>query len=339
MKVFFATTIQGNTGPANANRGFFESWPEDDEVRRVSGRSKASKAFSAIRGALWCDVVVSFGPGPLDNLISAVVAARRVPRVGFCHGYAPFENEINRMGRTDREMGAYVDWLDGLDVVATNSDLQKRFIETRQPSLKGKIEVTLLGVNPFPSRRRSHSKTGRIVVSVSGGTRPIKGNDVVARAVALMRERGRDAELRVYGDRYAENSHLDQLVKSCGSYREQLPKEEFLAELGETDVFVMDSRHESFGLSAVDALSAGCSLLISSNCGVKEILGVEGCDLVSDCEDAGEVAGKISYLAEHPNNERLCRSIDFDACSWAAAAARLREACAHALKKKVEFGK
>lgn len=341
MKVLFATKLEGNTGPTNANRSFFEHWPDGDDVRQVSGGGKVAKALSAIGGALWCDAVVSFGPGLLDNLVSVVAAKRNVPRIGFCHGYAPFENEINRMGRTEREMGAFVEWLDGLDAVATNSGLQKGFIEARQPSLKGKVEVTLLGVESFPIKQRDLRGTGRghVVVSVSGGTRLIKGNDVVARAVALMRDEGIDVELRVYGRRYSENPQLDRLVESCGSYRGQLPKDAFFAELEEADVFVMDSRHESFGLSAVDALAAGCSLLISANCGVREILGVESCDLVTDCEDAREVADKISYLVENPNNDRLCRSIDFEDCGWTAAATRLREVCLHALEKKVESGK
>lgn len=339
MKVLFASSTKGNSGPANANRGFFENWPAADDVREVASESKIAKVLSAIGGALWCDAVVSFGPGPLDNLISAVATMRKVPRIGFCHGYAPFENDINRMGGTEREMGAYVKWLDGLDAVATNSHLQKAFIEDRQPILKGRVEVTLLGVEPFPNRQRNRRDADHVIISVSGGTRPIKGNDIVARAVSLMREGGVDVELRVYGRRYSENPRLDQLVERCGSYRGQLPKAAFLAELEETSVFVMDSRHESFGLSALDALAAGCSLLVSSNCGVREILDVEDCDLVSDCEDVDEVANKIAHLVDYPNNERLCRSIDFEGCSWTAAAARLREICFNAQKKKVEFGK
>ena len=48
--------------------------------------------------------------------------------------------------------------------------------------------------------------------------------------------------------------------------------EEFYSVLGDTHVCVMKSRHEAFVLSAIDALRAGASLLLSGNCGVGEIL-------------------------------------------------------------------
>lgn len=290
--------------------------------------------MGAIVGAFWCDVVVSGDPGILNDIISSITRFRGVPVVGYCHGYAPFENEVNELGLPESQMRTFVDWLDGVDIVATNSDLQRRFLEERQPSLIGKVESTLLGVESFriPGPRGSHK--GSIVVAVSGGTRPIKGNDVVARGALLLKERGVDVDLRVYGRSYAPNRELDELVEKVGSYRGQVPRDAFAAELQQADVFVMNSRHESFGLSAMDALAAGCSLLLSENCGVKEVFTMEPSDVVSDCEDAEEVADKIAHLGECPNAERLYRSIDFSTCSWAAAASRLREICARAVERK-----
>lgn len=336
MKVFFAAPTEGNTGPANANRGLFENWPQRDEVRPLRGGGRIAKLLCAMKGALWCDVVVSGGPGALDSLASSIARARKAPVVGYCHGYAPFENEVNRLGMPEGQVRAFADWLDGLDAVATNSDLQRRFLESCQPALRGKVESTLLGVEPFPVPEPRPPRAGCLVVATSGGTRPIKGNDVVARAVLMLREEGVDAELRVYGRDYSENPGLDALVKAAGSYRGQVGRGEFLSGLGEADVFVMDSRHESFGLSALDALASGCSLLISENCGVGEILQTEDCDVVRNCEDVGEVARKIAFLAEHPNCARLCSGIDFESCGWPAAAGRLRDVCARAVERSRE---
>lgn len=334
MRVLFAAPVEGNTGPSNANRCFFVNWPQSDDVRQLSKGSKVARLLGAARNALWCDVVVSSGPGAIDAVVSSIARARRVPVLGYCHGYAPFENEVNELGLPESQMRTFVDWLDGVDIVATNSDLQRRFLEERQPSLIGKVESTLLGVEPFriPGPRGSHK--GSVVVAVSGGTRPIKGNDVVARGALLLKERGVDVDLRVYGRSYAPNRELDELVEKVGSYRGQVPQDAFAAELQQADVFVMNSRHEPFGLSAMDALAAGCSLLLSENCGVKEVFATEPSDVVSDCEDAEEVADKISYLAQHPNAERLYRSIDFNTCSWAAAADRLRNVCACVVERK-----
>ena len=290
--------------------------------------------MGAIVGAFWCDVVVSGGPGILNDIISSITRFRGVPVVGYCHGYAPFENVINELGLSGARMEAFVDWLDGVDAVATNSDFQKKFLEEHQPSLAGKVESTLLGVEPFEAPEPRAPSKDILVIAVSGGTRQIKGNDVVARAALLLRGRGIDVDLRVYGRNYAKNRDLDALVEKVGSYRGQMPQSEFAAELRYADVFVMNSRHESFGLSAPEGLAAGCSLLLSGNCGVKEIFETETSDVVSNCEDAVEVADKIAHLGECPNAERLYRSIDFSTCSWTAAASRLREICARAVERK-----
>lgn len=334
MKVFFAASIEGNTGPSNANKGFIDNWVSPDEVRTLSKGGKVERLIGAVCGALWCDVVISGGPGALNDIISSIAGVRGAPVVGYCHGYAPYENEVNGLGMSEAQMRAFVDWLDGVDMVATNSDLQKRFLEECQPSLAGKVESTLLGVDAFEPLETKSLGRAPLVIAVSGGTRPIKGNDVVARAALLLKGRGADVDFRVYGRNYAQNRELDELVEKVGSYRGQIPQNVFVSELSQADVFVMNSRHESFGLSAMDALAAGCSLLMSENCGVKELFDTEPSDVVSDCEDVGEVAEKIAYLAGHPNAKRLYQSINFENCGWSAAAGRLRDVCTTAIKRK-----
>ena len=107
----------------------------------------------------------------------------------------------------------------------------------------------------------------------------------------------------------------------------QIAQAEFLKALSHTDVFVMNSRRDSFGMSATDALAAGASLLLSCNCGVADVLKLEESDIVFDCEDANEVAQKILYLASHPNAQRLYGALDFDALGWDGSANRLCEIC------------
>lgn len=335
MRVLFLAGTEGNTGPANANRAFFEHWPKEDEVRRVEGTGKMARLCSLVKGLLWCDVAITSGGGLTWDVARRVASCRGVPVVGYCHGYLPFENEINQQGISAKDVTAFVGWLDSVDLVATNSSHQAEFIAERQPSVEGKIAVARLGVDAFECGGGRPPALGRhAVVAVSGGTRPIKGNDVVARAVGRLRAHGVDVELRVYGRRYAANPELDALVGSCGRYMEQVDRAEFLRQLREADVFVMDSRHESFGLSALDALEAGCSLLLSDNCGVKEVFNLGPGDVVHDCESVREVAEKIEGLLGIPNARRLYDSLDFDRSSWDCAAERLRQACAGIVDRK-----
>lgn len=329
MRVLFVGSITGNSGPTNANRSFVEHWPNEDELILVDG-SKAHKMQKLLTGAL-SDVVLTMGPGRPDSLARAAARARKKPVVGFCHGYIPFENDVNHLGMSAGKIQAYKKWLDDCDVVVTNSALQMRFLVTQQPSLEGKVAYANLGIEPFVQRNGVRSKSGKVVVAVSGGTRPIKANEVVAQAVNILRHRGIDASLDIYGRRYSPNDELDRLVRSgSGRYLGQVSRDEFIKGLRDSTVFVMDSRWEPFGLSALDAVEAGTSVLLSRNCGVGEVLGLCPSEVVLDCEDPEEVSDRIMALVQSPNAGRIFEKLDFDAISWHSSAGKLRNICAAA---------
>ena len=330
MKTFFALGIDGNTGPSNANCSLYRNWPISGKTLLLSSSGKVQKLISAVLGGLWCDVVVSSGPGKCVKIATSLARLRGKASVGFCHGYLPFENEINSLGLSDAELRAFVKWLDSCDAVATNSAFQADFLKSRQPTLAYKVTATYLGLDYFEQSSRKAS-TGSLVVAVSGGSRPIKGNEVVAHAVSLLRKQGVKTEIRVFGRCYSKNESLEKLVNQCGLFRGQISHKEFLSELNKVDVFVMNSRHEPFGLSAIDALEAGCSLLLSKHCGVAELFELSEEDVIEDCEDANELASKILSLANRPNSIRLYKSLDFDLYSWKSASARLFDVCSRAL--------
>lgn len=331
MRVLIVAGLTGNTGPANANRGFTDAWPKEDEVLLVGDGSRAKKLASLVGGALRADAMLTMGPGKLDTIGRAIAHMRGKPVIGFCHGYAPYENEVNNLGMTVDEVEAWRSWLDDCDFVATNSALQMNFIKHEQPSLSNKIAYTNLGIEPFSWKGKSGAAPDSLVVAVSGGTRPIKANEVVARAVSILRDRGIDATLYIYGRRYSPNTELDSLVESGGGvYCGQVSRNEFINGLRKSTVFVMDSRWEPFGLSALDALEAGASILLSRNCGVADALGLGPSDLVDNCEDPVEVANKIAALVETPNAERIYGALDFEAMSWRSSSLKLRNICAAA---------
>lgn len=82
------------------------------------------------------------------------------------------------------------------------------------------------------------------------------------------------------------------------------------------------------GLSAIDALQAGTSLLLSDACGVVDTLALQDGDAVPRDSSAQFMAECIMALYKHPNAGRLAASIDYERYSWDAAAKRLRAICA-----------
>ena len=326
LRVLLLGGIQGNTGPSNVHKALVEAWPDSSEIDTIESDSKILKLFEALRKGLRSDVIVSPGSGWTEIIAHRILAMLGKPVVCFNHGYVPYENEINHLGLSERAVDAIKNHLTTADAIVANSALQERFVLSRQPELVGKTTHATLGVNYFEFAGNEGSRSG--IIAVSGGTRPIKANEVVAQAVEILRTRGVDCCLRVYGRRYSANEKLDSAVASgVADYRGQVSGETFRKQLKECSVFVMNSRHEPFGLSALDALGAGCSILLSSNCGVAEVMTTNQDDIVLDCESALEVADKIQHLLEHPNSERLYSSIDFDKTSWTRTAAKLNDVC------------
>jgi len=332
MKVLYLGELSGNTGPSNANLGFYSHWPVDDDLEILSTKSKISKVLDALAMPIRSDCVISFGDWSLFRCSENLARLQNKPCVAFCHGYIPFENEINKLGMPDRQIKSYINWLEKADVVVANSAYQAQFILNQQPSLQGKVSHVDLGVERFTQTRRIRSHLPYII-AVSGGTRRIKGNDIVARSIYKLRKAGIDVQLHVYGRRYAAvDRDLDRLISDgYGEYKGQVSHEQFIEGLTASDVFVMNSRHEPFGLSAIDALQAGSSLLLSRNCGVNGLLKLNSNDIVENCEDESEVADKIALLINKPNSKRLYESIDFEEASWDSAARKLREVCAKAV--------
>lgn len=328
MRILFTCNTIGNYGSTNANRELINNWPKEDKVMELYSVSKQAMFFEGVCKGLSCDAVVSPGTSLAEIALHAVLARFGKPVVCFNHGYVPFENEVNRLGYSKRKVAA-IEWhMRTADAIVANSELQMHFIQSRLEGFSGRYAFTNLGIDPFEQAETARSNP-HPVIATSGGTRPVKANEVVVRAARILRSRGIDCELRIYGDDYAANEELSAaFVSGEATLMGQVPQDDFIRQLGEADIFVMNSRHESFGLSALDAIKAGCSLLISRNCGVSCVFALEDGDVVKDCEDAAEVADKIEGLLAHPNVERLYHDLDFDTLSWKRTAQRLRDVVA-----------
>lgn len=334
MRVLILGDAQGNSGPSNVHKELLKHWPRQDEVDFVRAQDKVGFIREGLAKGRKADVVLS----PLLNfaMICTQDALRLMgkPVVCFNHGYVAFENEINALGHSQWWVNRYKAALRSANLVVANSALQERFVLSYQPELEGRMTHILLGIERF-EQEEPRPVDGAPIVSVSGGSRAIKGNDVVARAVGILRSRGTDCRLRVYGCVDADMPWLSELENGDASrVMGQVDHGRFVHGLNQSSLFVMDSRHEPFGLSALDALRAGCSVLISKNCGVLEALSPKGSDVIKDCESAEEVAEKMAYLLEHSNAKRLYESIDFDAMSWDVQVGKLRDMCVEVAARK-----
>lgn len=128
----------------------------------------------------------------------------------------------------------------------------------------------------------------------------------------------------VYGHLY----HPDDLPKGKNiEFKGLVPQKQLFEEMMKSELYVLNSVYEPFALSVFDALLCGCSILVTNAAGALELLNVTEHDVIYNPMDKDEIAEKIEYLLQHPNNERLMKKLDFDKISYKAEVKRLEQFC------------
>ena len=156
----------------------------------------------------------------------------------------------------------------------------------------------------------------------------LKGYDISARAISELKDRS--YSLIFVGapdgkqDEVAANLLKSGIDKSQLIVRKFVQSKERLKELFcEVDLCIMPSRTEGFGLTALEALSAGLPILVSGNSGFGEALCTvpSGKSFVVESEDPGEWAKAIASVRQKERSDRLedirqVRSLYEEKYSW-----------------------
>ena len=143
----------------------------------------------------------------------------------------------------------------------------------------------------------------------------LKGFDLAAQAVAELNDKS--YILKFVGAPSGKEDEIADKLLQHGIDRNQLivrslsDRREVLANLFcEVDLAIMPSKTEGFGVSALEALSAGLPVLISGNSGLGEALKEvpQGPQFVVDSEDSKEWAKKIKEVQQTKREVRLSQA-------------------------------
>ena len=138
----------------------------------------------------------------------------------------------------------------------------------------------------------------------------LKGFDIATRAVASLR----DTRLVFVGAPDGKHEEIAEKLKGCGVLARNLrvrgfvqSREKMKGLFHEVDLVLMPSRTEGFGLTGLEALSAGLPVLVSSNSGFGEALSKVsfGSSFVIDSEDPNVWAAAIKRVWEKDRQKRL----------------------------------
>jgi alpha-maltose-1-phosphate synthase len=191
-----------------------------------------------------------------------------------------------------------------------------------------KIRVVNYGAPPLqPAKVVSRNSNAPLKVLFVGALIQRKGIGYLLDAIEML---GTQVELTLIGTRFAPNGRVDE---ACHRWRwfETIPYDQVLEIMKESDVLVLPSLSEAFGLVVTESLSCGLPVMITPNVGAGDLIvdGREG--FIVPIYSAEAIADKLSIL----NRDRdLLAAMSENARTTAAAMswAVYREKWAEALR-------
>jgi glycosyltransferase involved in cell wall biosynthesis len=191
---------------------------------------------------------------------------------------------------------------------------------------KNRIELVYNGINlkrfsnlAEPIARNDHvihiSCVARIVPE-------IKGQDILIKALDVLKNQYKHEHFKCF---FAGACYNQEIMDELNELVKQYNLQNHIVFMGNvenvetlyaaTDVFVLPSRSEGFGLVIVEALAAGCSVVVSKIDGPLEIVKEnEEYGLYFETENYKELAGKLDRLlshADYKNSKNNKKTIEY----------------------------
>lgn len=204
------------------------------------------------------------------------------------------------------------------EVVAIGPKLADAFSRYLRPSKKDEHVVTLTPsiFTEFCSVEQASQERKNFCVLLfgrgDGEDFELKGYDIAVKAIAQLKDKS--YQLKFVGAPKGKEEKVASRLVGYGIFRSQLTvgcfkedREQLARLFCEADLAIMPSRTEGFGLTGLEALSAGLPILVSGNSGLGEALEEVpfGSPCVINSEDPKEWANAIKVIRQKKRKVRL----------------------------------
>lgn len=314
----FVGGTNGNTGPSNVNKGIVANLTNGFCV--ADSKNRIAKYMSAMLNTFCCKVVIVSGISKVGVYAIKLAKCLKKKTIYIMHGCYEIESVLNEtnIDVNSLQMEKYI--LHNVDLILPVSKRYSEMIQKKYPFCKGRTAYLHNGVDKVELNCCNIKRERSRVIAVGGDGR-LKNNVTVAKAMSKL---GDGRILTVYGHLY----HPDNLPKEDNiEFKGLVSQEQLYKEMLRSELYVLNSICESFALSVFDALLCGCSILVTNVAGALELLDVTEHDVINDPMDENEIAEKIQYLFQHPNNARLMENLDFEKISYKAQVEKLEVFC------------
>jgi len=303
VKTFLLGDYRLNAGPSNVNRSLVTN--SDSRLDYVKSQNRILRKIERIAKCLFYKKLIISGGITKFELSLARLLHHDI--YYLMHGDARYETMINKLNTDSDSLELFDTILSSASKIIAVSERYSLWVKERYPQYASKITYVNNGLE---IKRRHKVEKVPFTIAVSGGNRLIKNNDIVCEAVSILRDKGYEIKVFVFGRDYPNNADLSKypFITKTG----QLNKEEYYALLDKISLYVVDSEVEPFGLIIGDAINCNCSLLVSEIVGARSIMRMTEDDIVFDSHNINELSTKILNLFNNPNTDRLFESIDVE---------------------------
>ena len=263
------------------------------------------------------DIDVVVGHGQKLGVPAQIIAEQRnCKRVHVVHT-ASEELAMFKEGETAIQKGGEkrrteVDLCEEADIVVAIGPKLKEDISAKLRYKKDKCVIDITpGIFQEFAKMEQASEDGerfRILVFGRGDSEDfeLKGYDIAAEAVASLKDES--FLLLFVGAPKGKEEEVKKELLKCKISRGFIESREEVKKLFcEVDLAIMPSRTEGFGLTALEALSAGLPILVSNNSGFGKVQFESSCVVCSD--DPEKWAEAIRHVRETPRKLRLKKAL------------------------------
>ena len=207
--------------------------------------------------------------------------------------------------------------------------------EARVLSSKRMVQIDNgIDLSKFLNRDRTYSPRLPLRLMQVSRITPVKGQDILIDAVKRCRDNGLNISCTFVGV-VADKGYFEQLqaqIKRLGlenHVRFELNRLDVEVLLAETDIFVLASREEGFGIAIIEAMAARCPVIVPKVGGAAEIVTHDFDGLHFETGNTADLVTQITRLANDPVlAEKLARHASetvgrYDICQTLASKCKL----------------
>lgn len=192
-------------------------------------------------------------------------------------------------------------------IVVVNSQATAASVTMALPRLRARIRLVYNGVPGPPDRlgngRGQPHRPARLVVV--GRLSPRKGTDTAVEAMASLRGKGRDVELRLVGSVFTGYEWFEDSLRARARELGVADhvvfmgfQDEVWSAYADADVALVPSRYEPFGNTSVEAQLAGIPVVVTDAQGLPETVDHGKVASVVPADDAGAFAAAVEEILD-----------------------------------------